>query len=308
MITYLKALRSMGYKLKIFMVENELRGSLRSWYFEDVEILKKDASENWNFVFRPDFIVHLASIASPIFYRKFPLETIEANIAASKNALDFATKQGSKLLIMSSSEVYGDPDSSNIPTKESYWGNVSTMGPRAAYDESKRLSETLCWIYQQNFNTQVSIARPFNFFGPGMRLDDGRVIPDMISKVLLNQDIKIMSDGTPTRTFCYIKDAVIALVKITLTADKQSVYNVGNESPEVSISDLATKVQTIALNVSKRVGIYEEKSILDDYLVHNPKRRCPNVSKIRNELGWEAQTPLDDGLRRTLSHFMEINS
>ena len=181
----------------------------------------------------------MASIASPTFYRKHPIETLDANIWGLRKILDFyKNKEIKGILMFSSSEVYGDPDSKNIPTTEKYLGNVSSIGPRACYDESKRFSETLCYLYAQKFGMPISMVRPFNNYGPGMSIRDKRVPADFALAILKNNDITIFSDGSPTRTFCYVTDAIVGYLK-ALTYGKFDIFNIGIDKPEISIYELA---------------------------------------------------------------------
>ena len=175
-----------------------------------------------------DIIIHMASIASPTFYRKYPLQTIDANIWGLRNLLDFyKDKQLKGFLFFSSSEIYGDPPAEFIPTAEDYRGNVATMGPRACYDEAKRFGETICYLFAQEHGLPITIARPFNNYGPGMLLNDQRVPPDFAKAILEKRDIQIFSDGTPTRTFCYIADAVLGYLKV-LTYGKFDYFNINS--------------------------------------------------------------------------------
>ena len=163
---------------------------------------------------KADIIIHMASIASPTFYRKYPLETVDANIWGLRKLLDYYKNKSVRgFLFFSSSEIYGDPAPECIPINEEYRGNVSTMGPRACYDEAKRFGETLCHIFSAQFELPITIARPFNNYGPGMHLGDKRVPADFARAIFSNQDIEIFSDGSPTRTFCYISDAITGYLK-----------------------------------------------------------------------------------------------
>ena len=186
-----------------------------------------------------DFVIHMASIASPTFYRKYPIETLEANIWGLRRLLDiYAEKDIKGLLFFSSSEIYGDPDPSHVPTSEDYRGNVSCTGPRSCYDESKRFGETMCMLYSQRYGMPIGVARPFNNYGPGMRINDKRVVADFARAVIEGHDIEILSDGSPTRTFCYVADAVAGYMKVLLHGS-YDYFNIGIAKPEVSIAQLA---------------------------------------------------------------------
>ena len=167
-----------------------------------------------------DWIIHAASIASPIYYRKYPIETMDANVNGLRNLLDYAVGEARSgrevrgFLFYSTSEIYGDPTAENIPTTETYRGSVSCTGPRACYDESKRYGETLCVNFARVFGLPVRVARPFNNYGPGLKITDRRVIPDFARDIVANQDVVMLSSGSPTRTFCYISDAIAGYYKV----------------------------------------------------------------------------------------------
>ncbi|MDC0273017.1 NAD-dependent epimerase/dehydratase family protein, partial [bacterium] len=241
--------------------------------------------------------------ASPIFYRKHPIETIFSNITGLKGLLDFSVRNKNidSFLFFSTSEIYGDPDSKNIPTKETYRGNVSCTGPRACYDESKRLGETLCVNYSKIHNVPVKIARPFNNYGPGLKLSDRRVIPDFFRDIIYNNNIVLLSDGSATRTFCYISDAIEGYLRILLSDHNGESFNIGRENPEMSMLDLAEmciKVSKKKLNVE-----YQESNDLE-YLSDNPRRRCPNIDKARELLNFNPKIPLLEGLERTYNYYL----
>jgi nucleoside-diphosphate-sugar epimerase len=255
----------------------------------------------------PDFqyVVHAASIASPVFYRKYPIETMDANVNGLRSLLEYARRQqrtGAPLdgfLFYSSSEIYGDPTPDNIPTPETYRGNVSCTGPRACYDESKRYGETLCVNFAQQHGLPVKVARPFNNYGPGLKISDRRVLPDFARDVLAGRDIVMRSDGSPRRTFCYVADAVIGYYKILARGRPGEAYNVGVEAPEISVAELAEKVAALGRELFGYRGRVIRK-VDADYLVDNPERRCPVIAKAREHLGYEPTIPLDEGLRRSL--------
>ncbi|MBI2596914.1 NAD-dependent epimerase/dehydratase family protein [Candidatus Daviesbacteria bacterium] len=280
---------------------------------DDVKILKKDIIK-----YKPssgisfDYIIHAASIASPIFYRKYPVETINANVIGLYNILSYMVKKQKTirkvkgLLFFSSSEIYGDPTEGNIPTPETYRGNVSCVGPRACYDESKRFCETLCVNYSKVYNLPIKTARPFNNFGPGLKITDGRVIPDFANDILQNKDITLFSQGSPTRTFCYITDAVVGYIKILIKGRWGEAYNIGVEREEISMIDLAEKMKNIAIRHFGYSGkIIRKKSKDQEYLTDSPNRRCPQITKAKKELGYDPQITLDEGLTNTLIWYGE---
>jgi len=254
-----------------------------------------------------DFIIHAASIASPIYYRKHPIETMDANVFGLRNLLDYCRRQKDRdravegFLFYSTSEIYGDPTPDNIPTPETYRGNVSCTGPRACYDESKRYGETLCVNFAQQYDLPVKVARPFNNYGPGLKITDRRVIPDFARDVLANRDIVMYSSGAPTRTFCYIADAIIGYYKILTRGASGEAYNIGVEEPEISIAQLAEHVVSVAREELGYTGrVVRDVSPDTEYLVDNPNRRCPVITKAREQLGYAPSISLEEGLRRSL--------
>ena len=251
------------------------------------------------------YIVHAAGIASPMYYREHPVETMEAAVGGVWNLLEYARAHQSSLhsmLFLSSSEVYGDPDEGHIPTSEEYAGRVSFTGPRACYDESKRFGETLCVSYRNRFGLPIKIARPGNVYGPGMRLDDKRVIPDLMADALHNRDLVLLSDGSPTRCFCYVTDAIIGFFKLLLS-DRNSEYNISNDAQEVSMRDLAQEVAGAA--ATRAISVTFGQSNDRHYLTDNPHRRHLNIDKARNELGYAPRIGLHEGLKRTAAWYRE---
>jgi UDP-glucuronate decarboxylase len=248
------------------------------------------------------YVIHGASVASPTFYRKYPVETIDANIWGLRRLLDFYRGKNSLkgFLFFSSSEIYGDPDPGSIPTNEEYRGSVSCNGPRACYDESKRFGETICWVYAKQYEMPLTIARPFNNYGPGMRLDDKRLPADFANCVLKKRDIVILSDGKPTRTFCYVSDAMTGYL-LCLLHGKYDYFNIGIETPETAVRGFAWIYQAAGAEILDYQGaVHYETSEDPDYMIHNPNRRCPVISKAREKLGYDPQILVDEGVRRFL--------
>lgn len=257
----------------------------------------------------PDFqwIIHAAGIASPPFYRKYPLKTIDANINGLRNLLDYGVNQGNRgkpiegFLFYSSSEIYGDPTPDWIPTPEHYRGLVSCTGPRACYDESKRFGETLCVVFAQQHGVPTKMARPFNNYGPGLKITDKRVISDFVRDVMAGRDIVMYSDGKPTRTFCYSADSITGYYKVLVKGHPGEPYNVGVERPEISMADLAEKIIALARELFDYQGrLIFKPNPEADYLVDNPNRRCPDISKARKDLGYNPTILVDEGLRRAM--------
>lgn len=253
------------------------------------------------------YIIHAASIASPTYYRKHPIETMDANVNGLRTLLEYCLQDKSRakslegFLFFSSSEIYGDPTSDNIPTPETYQGNVSCTGPRACYDESKRYGETLCVNFAQQYGLPVKIARPFNNYGPGLKITDRRVLPDFARDVLDGDNIVMFSDGSPSRTFCYIADAIVGYYKVLLKGQDGEAYNIGTESPEISIADLAARVVELAHALFDYGGrVVRQPSVDKAYLTDNPNRRCPDIAKARRHVGYHPSISIGEGLRRSL--------
>jgi nucleoside-diphosphate-sugar epimerase len=253
------------------------------------------------------WIVHAASIASPTYYRIDPIGTMDANINGLRSLLNYALRRQKAgqpiggMLFFSSSEIYGDPDPAHIPTAEDYRGFVSCTGPRACYDEAKRYGETLCVNFARQHGVPVKMARPFNNYGPGLKITDGRLIPDFARDILAGRDIRMLSDGSPTRTFCYSADAVQGYFKILASGGAGEPYNIGTETPEISVAALAEKmIEQARCLFGYRGRLVRAESKDKDYLVDNPNRRCPIIAKARRQLGYDPKIDLDEGLRRSL--------
>jgi UDP-glucuronate decarboxylase len=263
---------------------------------------------DFNFAKNAEIIFHMASLASPVYYRQHPLETIDADVTGLRRLLDFFKHKHLKgFLFFSSSEIYGDPDPSQIPTSETYWGNVNTCGPRACYDESKRFGETLCYNFAHQYEMPMTIVRPFNNFGPGMRINDQRVVADFAKAIINNNDLEIFSDGKPTRTFDYIADATIGYLKCALYGEFE-IFNIGSDSPEISVLQLAElykKIGNEVLGYSKNI-VFKTHSD-KEYLIDNPNRRCPDITKAKNKLQFNPQIHLEVGIKRYLQYLKDCN-
>ena len=245
-----------------------------------------------------DFIIQAAGVASPVYYMKYPLETIESAVQGTKNLMELARKnknlQG--FLYFSSSEIYGDPDPKFVPTPETYHGYVSSTGPRACYDESKRLGETISVIYNQKYDIPVKIVRPFNVFGPGMKHNDRRVVPMFTYEALNSRPLSVHGDGRQTRTFCYISDAIAGFLLTLLLGRPGEAYNIGNADNEISMADLAAKFVQKIPGASLNFINYPET-----YPAGEPQRRCPDLSKAKSDLGYHSTVSLDEGLQRFIT-------
>lgn len=303
---------------KIIALENFLTGTkdwLSNLVENDPELIElhefnviTDSIEDVPGAADANMIIHMASIASPTFYRIYPIETVDANITGLRRLLDFyAQKQLKGFLFFSSSEIYGDPFPEFIPTKEDYRGNVATIGPRACYDEAKRFGETLCYLFAQKYNMPIGIARPFNNYGPGMNINDKRLPADFAKAVIEGRDLEILSDGTPTRTFCYISDAITGYLKVMLHGTFD-FFNIGMDKPELSVKEFAN----IFNKEGKEIFDYQGKisfaqSADKEYLTDNPNRRCPDLTKAKTILNYEPQVMVQDGIKRYLQ-FLKINN
>ena len=244
-----------------------------------------------------DFVIHTAGIASPYYYRKYPLKTLEVATIGTKNMLNLAKEHRAKFLFFSSSEIYGDPDPKHVPTPESYRGNVSCVGPRACYDESKRLGETLTRIYHIQFGVPTSIVRPFNVYGPGMRETDYRVLPNFANRIIGERPLRIYGSGNQTRTYCYITDAIVGFIKVLLDGVPGEAYNIGNSKPEISVLDLVKQIENV---LGRKLEVIRTE-YPDSYPPDEPIRRCPDITKARLQLKYEPKVDLHEGLRRFFS-------
>ena len=244
-----------------------------------------------------DQIYHLACPASPKAYQYNAIKTIKTNILGTLNALGIAKRTKAKILITSTSEVYGDPKIS--PQTEEYWGNVNPIGIRSCYDEGKRVSETLMMEYYRNHDTDIRIARIFNTYGPRMDKNDGRVVSNFINQCLENKNITIYGDGSQTRSFCYIDDTVDGLIKLMNQTETIGPINIGNPY-EMSIKELSEKCLTMIDTTSK----IEYKELPQD----DPMKRQPDISKAKKYLNWIPQVNLDDGLQKTIKYFKNISN
>ena len=285
-------------KCKIIVVDNFISGlKTNIKQNNNVTLIEHNIIEPFKTEEEIHYILHAAGIASPIFYRKYPIETLDVGYLGTRNMLNLAKeKEVESFLLFSSSEVYGDPDSHFIPTPETYRGNVSCTGPRACYDEAKRASEALCISYYEQHKIPVKIVRPFNIFGPGMRFDDQRVVINFVTAGLKGNNIPIYGQGNQTRTFCYITDAIRGFFQILFSNYNGEAFNIGNDKPEISIESLALITAELLgnnTNVKKVIApdeVYHPKS--------DPARRGPDLSKIRAMVNYENKISLREGISR----------
>lgn len=239
-----------------------------------------------------DAVLHFASPASPIDYLNYPIQTLKVGSLGTHNAIGLAKVKGSRFLLASTSEIYGDP--LVHPQTEDYWGNVNTIGPRGCYDEAKRFSEALTMAYHRCHGVQTRIVRIFNSYGPRMRLDDGRVVPNFVGQALRGEPLTVYGDGGQTRSFCYVDDQVDGLYRL-LMSDEVEPVNIGNPH-EMTIFQFAELINELTGNLGGIV--FEDKRIQDD-----PQTRKPDISKARRVLGWEPKVDVREGLKRTIEYF-----
>lgn len=279
----------------VLCVDNLLTGDVKNirHHLKDkrFDFIKHDVTKPLKMAGRIDFILHFASPASPVDYMDYPLETLEVGSSGTRNMLELAKKKKAKFLLASTSEVYGDPSVS--PQNESYFGNVNPIGPRSVYDEAKRFSEALTSAYRREKLVDAKIIRIFNTYGPRMKLDDGRVVPNFIKQALTGQPLTVYGDGKQTRSFCFVSDLVEGIYKMMYSKIADPV-NLGNPN-EIKIIDFASSIIRLTESRSK---ISYKPLPADD-----PKQRCPDITRARKELGWEPKVELTEGLKRTIEFF-----
>ena len=282
---------------KIYAVDNFITSNESSIdYFSNKNIycIKHDINNTLDIGVEFDYLICLAGIASPYYYNKYPIETLNVSINGLNNMFKLKHNENSKLIFFSSSEIYGDPSENQIPTKESYRGNVTSVGPRSCYDESKRIGETICYIQSNKFNKNATIIRPFNVYGPGMNLKDYRIIPNITNSIVTNKILKIYDTGNQTRTYCYIVDAINGFFKAIFKDEKFAIYNIGNDVGEISVIDL---VKTSEKIIGKNIN-YEITDYPSDYPSDQPQRRCPDLTNAKKNLKYFPNIHLEEGLNR----------
>jgi len=261
---------------------------------EDFTFYHHDVSKFVHVPGKLDYILHFASPASPIDYLKMPIQTLKVGSLGTHNLLGLAKAKGARMIIASTSEVYGDP--LVHPQTEDYWGNVNPVGPRGVYDEAKRFQEAMTMAYHTYHDLETRIVRIFNTYGPRMRIDDGRVLPAFISQAIRGEGLTVFGDGTQTRSFCYVDDLVEGIYRL-LMSDYAQPVNVGN-GDEINMTEFAKEI--IELVGNKDAWLDERPLPVDD-----PKKRRPDTSLAKKVLGWEPKVSREEGLRRTLPYFLE---
>ncbi len=280
-------------------MDNLITGNLKNiehlFKLEQFEFYHHDVSKFIHVPGELDYILHFASPASPIDYLKIPIQTLKVGSLGIHNCLGLAKAKNARVLIASTSEVYGDP--TVHPQIEEYWGNVNPVGPRGVYDEAKRFQEAMTMAYHTFHGLETRIVRIFNTYGPRMRLNDGRVLPAFIGQALRGEDLTIFGDGSQTRSFCYVDDLVEGIYRLLLSDYPQPV-NIGNPS-EITIKDFAEEI--IQLTGT------DQKVIYQDLPTDDPKQRQPDITKAKAILGWEPKVDRAEGLKRTYAYFKSLS-
>ncbi len=278
-------------------MDNLLTGNIQNiehlFPLKEFEFYHHDVTKFVHVPGKLDYIMHFASPASPIDYLKMPIQTLKVSSLGTHNLLGLAKSKGARILVASTSEVYGDP--LVHPQNEEYWGNVNPIGPRGVYDEAKRFMESMTMAYHNFHGVETRIVRIFNTYGPRMRLDDGRALPTFMSQALRGENVTVFGDGSQTRSFCYVDDLVDGIYRLLLS-DYHKPVNIGNPV-EITLQDFAEEV--VAL-VGNNVKIVYEPLPQDD-----PKQRKPDITKAKEILGWEPLVDRKEGLRRTLEYFKQ---
>ena len=287
-------------EFNVIGIDNLLTGN-----FDNIKHLNKlnnfkfyehDVCKEINIKTKIDYILHFASTASPIDYLKFPIKTLQIGSIGTENILKLGVKNNATVLVASTSEIYGDP--LEHPQKETYYGNVNPIGPRGVYDEAKRYLEAMTIAYKNKKKLNIRIVRIFNTYGPKMRINDGRAIPNFINQILNNKDITVYGDGNQTRSFCYIDDTISGVIKL-LKTDYQLPVNIGNPK-EYTILQLVDKIKAI---------IPPSSNIVYRNLPENdPKIRRPDIQLAKKLLNWEPKTKLIDGLERTIKYYQILKN
>ena len=279
-------------------MDNLITGDLKNiehlFKLKNFEFYHHDVSKFIHVTGRLDYILHFASPASPIDYLKIPIQTLKVSSLGTHNCLGLAKAKGARILVASTSEVYGDP--LVHPQNEEYWGNVNPVGPRGVYDEAKRFQEAITMAYHTFHNVETRIVRIFNTYGPRMRLNDGRALPAFIGQALRGEDLTVFGDGKQTRSFCYVDDLVEGIYRL-LMSGYSSPVNIGNPD-EISLKDFAEEI--IKLTGTKHRIVYK------DLPVDDPKQRQPDITKAKELLNWQPVTNRADGLKITYEYFKTL--
>jgi dTDP-glucose 4,6-dehydratase len=280
-------------------MDNLITGDLRNiehlFSRKEFEFYNHDVSKFVHVPGKLDYILHFASPASPIDYLKIPIQTLKVGSLGTHNLLGLAKSKGARILVASTSEVYGDP--TVHPQNEDYWGNVNPIGPRGVYDEAKRFQEAITMAYHTYHAVETRIVRIFNTYGPRMRLNDGRVLPAFIGQALRGEDLTIFGDGSQTRSFCYVDDLIEGIYRLLLS-DYAYPVNIGNPD-EITIAEFAEEI-------IKLTGT-DQKVVYKPLPVDDPKQRQPDITRARSILGWEPKINRAEGLRITYDYFRSLS-
>ncbi|MCL7988595.1 SDR family oxidoreductase [Sphingobacterium sp. lm-10] len=286
-----------GYQ--VIGMDNLITGSLRNiehlFKLPNFEFYQHDVSKFVHIPGHLDYILHFASPASPVDYLRIPIQTLKVGSLGTHNLLGLAKSKKARILVASTSEVYGDPLVS--PQAETYWGNVNPVGPRGVYDEAKRFQEAMTMAYHNFHGVETRIVRIFNTFGPRMRLNDGRALPTFIAQALRAEDLTVFGDGQQTRSFCYVDDLVEGIFRL-LHSDYAEPVNIGNPD-EITITDIAQEIIQLTESPSKLV--YSALPVDD------PKQRRPDIALAQKLLGWDPKVHRTDGLRKTIDHYQTMD-
>lgn len=305
MFLYVNSIKPQANINIIALVRNKEKANIRFSHLinnSNLTIIVQDVCEPLEIEQKVDFIIHAASQASPKYYGIDPVGTINANIIGTSNLLKLAYKKNVEgFLYFSSSEVYGSLEDHKIPTSESWFGSIDPCNVRSCYSEGKRAGEALCISWHHQFNIPVNIVRPFHTYGPGMSLDDGRVYADFIRDIISDSDIKMLSDGSAIRAFCYISDATEAFIKILLNKNFGNAYNVGNDKCVVSIVELAEIL--IKLFPEKKLKVIKKENNTTEYIKSEISKNIPNIEKIK-KIGWVPQTSIEEGFIKTIKYYL----
>lgn len=287
--------RMLAEGFAVVCMDNLITGDLANvthlWGEEEFTFIHQDVTNFIHVQGRLDYILHFASPASPIDYLELPIQTLKVGSLGTHKVLGLAREKKARVLIASTSEVYGDP--LEHPQREEYWGNVNPVGPRGVYDEAKRFAEAMTMAYHRSHGVETRIVRIFNTYGPRMRLDDGRVLPSFMGQALRGEELTIFGDGSQTRSFCFVDDLVEGIYRL-LMSDESSPVNIGNPR-EMTIREFGDAV----LKATGSSSGFTTKPLPED----DPKVRKPDISKARALLDWEPKIDLEEGLARTTEYF-----
>ena len=285
---------------EVFVYDNCITGRWKNLAHQqsnpNLHCIRHDVSVEFEFDGSLDYVLHMASPASPPDFKRIPFETIAAGSFATHNLLELAKVKGARFFLTSTSEVYGDPPPEHHPQVESYWGHVNPIGDRSVYDEAKRYAEMITMAYAREYKLETRIVRIFNTYGPRMRPDDGRVVTNFIQQALKNEPITVYGDGSQTRSFCYCSDNIEGLYRLIMSNEREPV-NIGNP--------IERTVRELGEIIIKLTGSKSEIVALPQPFADDPKQRRPDISKAKRVLDWEPKVAIEDGLEKTIAYMRE---